>query len=216
MSFRASRAAAEQMCFFPPFFFLSCFRKAVWENISFKTGRLCLVGRPQQWLVNDLNVVVVFFLPPLVVEDRQWMVSVFPRAQLGGDHDAIVFAVEGCPVCRASDPAFPDIANRFSLRCTSPSEANLFSPWRLVPERRRRLLGRGEVVKDKMGPAAPICLLFLRWKLCCNAWEYCSVSFTRDAKCSCSILHQFKSVTRRLCKGADSLCKEDCTRSRYI
>ena len=71
------------------------------------------------------------------------MVSVFPRAQLGGDHDAIVLAVEGCPVCRAADPAFPDIANRFSLRSTSPSEATCSVPEGLF-QRGGGDLGRGE------------------------------------------------------------------------
>lgn len=50
-----------------------------------------------------------------------------------------------------------------SLSSTSPSEENLFSPWRLVPERSRRLLGRA--VKDKM-EALKTPYTFFSWGEC--------------------------------------------------
>lgn len=92
------------------------------------------------------SMLLWFFFSPFFGGWEQWTVSVFTRAQLGGDHDAIVLAVECCPVCRAVDPAFPDIVNPFSLSSTSPSEENVFSPWRLVPERRLLRVA----VKEKM------------------------------------------------------------------
>lgn len=50
-----------------------------------------------------------------------------------------------------------------SLSSTSPSEENLFSPWRLVPERSRRLWGR--TVKDKM-EALKTPYTFFSWGEC--------------------------------------------------
>lgn len=142
-------------------------RKAIWENIWLKTrGTVLPVGPgPQQCFVNDLSA--VFFLPSLVVEDRQWIqslcspglswvVTIMPLCSLGRAAGLVVLWI----------PACPDIAILFSFSSTIPlGEKLLFSPWRRVLRKSRRHSQRWrmkEKIKDhwKASKSVTISLLF--------------------------------------------------------